>query len=219
MEALSNPYIENQQEHDDREQWLTSSRRHWQYLTVALLVVCALSVSGNLYQLRDIKVIPYVVQTDLTGQVVTVGPMARDDDPHPEDKIIRAHLAAFVRNARTITTDRILMKRMIQQAYAVARGEAVNYLNTTYQAQEPFARAASETVQVSILSVLPQSPDSWHVRWQEDVRNPQGMVLRKEQYEGIFTTTIRPDEVDMKSVWLNPKGIFITALQWTRSAA
>lgn len=216
--AQTNPYLSGRHLSDDRYAEVTASRRQWQYVSLATFVVAGLSLAGNLYQMRQVKVVPYVIQTDVTGQVVTVGPLARDDDPHPEDRVIRAHLAAFIRNSRTVTTDRVLLKRSLQWAYASARGKAVQYLNDFYRSQDPLLRAATESVAVTVLSVITLTDTSWQVRWKEEIRNPQGLKLREEIYEARLTTTIKPTEVTVETIWLNPSGIFVTDLDWTRSA-
>ena len=214
----TNPYLAGRRTSDDRYAEVAHSRRQWQYVSGATLLLAGLSLTGNLYQMRQVKVVPYVIQTDVTGQVVTVGPLARDDDPQPEDRIIRAHLAAFIRNSRTVTADRVLLKRSLQWTYAIARGKAVTYLNDFYHGNDPFHRAATESVAVTVLSVVTLSETSWQVRWKEEIRNPQGLKLRDEIYEARVTTTIKPDEVTVDTIWLNPQGIFVTDLDWTRSA-
>ena len=50
----------------------------------------------------------------------------------------RYQLAAFIRGARQVMTDRIAMKKGLEQVYAYARGPARTYLDDYYRANNPF---------------------------------------------------------------------------------
>src|SRR5439155_1071661 len=115
------------------------------------------------------KTVPYVVEVDALGAAVAVAPAQGAGRP-TDERIVRYQLAAFVRGARTVMTDRAAMKRGLEQIYAYARGPARTFLDEHYRANNPFDIAKTCTVTPAVLSLLPLSDRSWQVRWSEEQR-------------------------------------------------
>ena len=99
-------------------------------------------------------------------------------------------------------------------AYHFVAGGAIGQLNDYAKANDPFANAGTQAVNVEIVSVLPRSPNTYQVQWRETTFNAGASGLT-ENWTGIFTTKVNPpkNEAELRA---NPLGIYITAFQWSR---
>src|SRR2546422_4932427 len=118
-----NPYVEARREWNDRYLDLVRARRWWQLAAAAELVLVVLVAAAFVALSLQHKTVPYVVEVDALGAAVAVAPAQAAGRP-TDERIVRYQLAAFVRGARTVMTDRAAMKRGLEQIYAYARGPA-----------------------------------------------------------------------------------------------
>src|SRR5690606_15360419 len=101
------------------------------------------------------KTVPYVVQVDKLG---TVLPVARADQAARADStVIRATLASWIANTRTVYVDAAAEQRNILAAYALIdqNSPAFQVVNEHMRDNDPFRRAQRESVSVEVESVLP----------------------------------------------------------------
>ena len=85
----------------------------------------------------------------------------------------------------------------------------------------PFRRAAKETVSTEIVSVIPQTPDTWQVDWIETVRDRQG-ILKGQPYRmralvTVYTVPATPQTTE-EQVRNNPLGIYVRDFSWSRQS-
>src|SRR5436309_15182032 len=118
-----NPYVEARQEWNDRYLDLVRARRWWQLAAVAELAVVGVLSAGLVALSLQHKTVPYVVEVDALGAAVAVKPAEAGGHP-TDERIVRYQLAAFVRGARAVMTDRAAMKRSFEQVYAFTQGQA-----------------------------------------------------------------------------------------------
>ena len=93
-------------------------------------------------------------------------------------------------------------------------GPAIGQLNAFAKANDPFANAGTQAVNVEIVSVLPRSPHTYQVQWRETQFNA-GTSSATEAWTGLFTTKVvaPKNEAELRA---NPLGIYITEFQWSR---
>jgi type IV secretion system protein VirB5 len=78
-----------------------------------------------------------------------------------------------------------------------------------YNANNPVMTGETETVSVTVNSVLSMSAETWQAEWTEERYTLGGDRLSEKRYRGIFTAAVvTPDA--MREVLQNPLGIFIT---------
>jgi type IV secretion system protein VirB5 len=209
-----NPYVEARREWNDRYLDLVRARRWWQVAAVAELALVA-AVSGGLVALSlQHKTVPYVVEVDALGTAVAVKPADAAGRP-TDERIVRYQLAAFVRGARAVMTDRAAMKRSFEQVYAYARGPARIFLDEHYRANNPFETAKTYTVAPAVTSLLQVSGRSWQARWSEEQRGLDGSLLGRSNWEGVLTVEIAPP-TSTDAVQANPFGLYVTEIRWTK---
>jgi type IV secretion system protein TrbF len=210
----SNPSVEARREWNDRYLDLVRARRWWQITAVAELVLMGV-LSGGLVALSlQHKTVPDVVDVDALGAATAVKPA--DAAPRPtDDRIMRYQLVAFIRGARTVMTERAAMKRTLDQVYAYARGPARAFLDDHYRANNPFEVAKTYTVLPAVTSLLQLSDRSWQVRWSEEQRGLDGVLLGRSQWEAVLSVeTVPPTKAD--AIQANPFGLYVTEIRWTK---
>jgi type IV secretory pathway TrbF-like protein len=67
----------------------------------------------------------------------------------------------------------------------------------------------------TVTSLLRLSPASWQVRWTEEQRGLDGLLLGKSQWEGVVTTQITPP-TSADTIQANPLGLYVIDLRWTK---
>jgi type IV secretion system protein VirB5 len=209
-----NPYVEARREWNDRYLDLVHARRWWQLAAFAeLALVGGLGASLAALSLQH-KTVPYVVEVDALGAALAVKPVEAAGRP-TDERIVRYQLAAFIRGARAVITDRAAMKRGLDQVYAYARGSARSFLDDHYRANNPFDIAKTYTVLPAVISLLQVSERSWQVRWSEEHRGLDGTVLAKSTWEAVLAVEIVPPTTP-ESIQVNPFGLYVTEIRWTK---
>ncbi len=209
-----NPYVEARREWNDRYLDLVRARRWWQVAAVAELGLLGLLGGGLVALSLQHKTVPYVVEVDALGAATAIKSVDAAGRP-TDDRIVRYQLAAFIRGARTVMTDRAAMKRALDQVYAYARGPARTFLDDHYRANNPFEVAKTYTVSPAVTSLLQVSERSWQVRWDEEQRGLDGTLLGRRHWEAVLTVeTVPPTTAD--AIQVNPFGLYVTEIRWTK---
>ena len=201
---------------------MAASRNMWQILAILSLMITLAAVGGIIHIGSQSKFIPYVVQIDHLGEAIAV---ARADMAAPADpRVIHASVASFINDLRMVTPDIALQRRAIFRAYAMlssedpATAKTNVWLNGT-DTSSPFKRAANETVNIEIVSVIPQSPETWQVIWRESVYDRQGhpkeppFIMRALLTIYSIDSTANTTEEQIRN---NPLGIYVRDYSWAK---
>jgi type IV secretion system protein TrbF len=210
-----NPYVEARREWNERYGDYIQQTYHWRLTAVVCAVVALISVSGIVYIGGRSKVVPYVVEVDKLGQTAAV---ARADQSAVVDpKVVRASLARFIADWRTVTVDRVAQKEAIDRLYAMLPNGSValGKINEYFRAHNPFVIAGSRSVAVAITNLLPISDETWQIEWQEVTRDSRGDVQYSVRLKASLIVGITPP-TDESLILLNPLGVYITDLNWSQ---
>jgi type IV secretion system protein VirB5 len=77
-----------------------------------------------------------------------------------------------------------------------------------YAANNPVQIGESETISVTVNSVLSMSDETWQAEWTENRHTVGGDKVSAKHYRGIFSVVTATPRT-MREVLLNPLGIFI----------
>lgn len=211
-DAPVTPYQKAAQVWDERIGSARVQARNWRFMAFACLALSVGLAGGVMWQGAQSRITPYVIEVDKLGSVQTVGPAVQDYEP--ADSQIAFHLAAFVKNVRSISTDPIVVRENWLRAYDYATDRAANTLNDYARENDPFASIGEKSVSVEITSVVRASDNSFQVKWTE-TSYINGAIASTERYTGILSVVLqRPRNVEV--LRKNPLGIYVHALDWAR---
>ena len=218
----NNPYLNARRAWNVHTAGLMKSLQVWQLVGLGSLLIALAAVGGLIAIGSQSKFIPYIVQVDKLGETLAVS--RADQAQVLDERIVHAALASFIQDLRVVTPDVALQRKAIFRTYALlSSGDpATHKANQWYNAvaeNNPFKRAETSTVNAEIVSVLPQSSETWQVDWLEKVYDRQGQpveapyqmraLIRIYQKPATQTTT----EEEIRN---NPLGIYVQDFSWSR---
>ena|SRR5487761_140830 len=216
----ANPYVEARREWDERYGDLVLGKRNWQIAAGGLLVVTLILASGLVWLATRSRFIPYVVEVDKLGYSLTVPqPLTTTSVPDVTTRMQRYEVAAFIRNARAVSTDPQVEHQMLNSVLAHARGAADRFLDDYFHSDgfshNPFKIAEKQTVSVQIDSILQLSPQSYQVRWTEEQHDLNGVAFGvPTHWEAVLQTQIISPTSE-EAILNNPLGFYVTQITWT----
>ncbi len=219
--ADGNPFLAARTEFMNAFGDLAKGKRNWQLTAYALMGLLALVTLADVRLAASSRIVPYVVQVDRLGQVVTVGPA--EDLKQPDQRLLASELARFLRAIRTIlpATAAAGQAEMLRRGYAFVGPAASSFLNDYFAQPEhdPRLLGLRLTRQVDVASVLrvPNS-DVWRLQWTETERSTQaGGLTRTVAWESYLTVQLIPPTTPER-LQDNPLGLSITSVSWTQVA-
>jgi type IV secretory pathway TrbF-like protein len=216
----ANLYVEARREWDERYADLVLGKRNWQIAAGGLLLVSLILASGMVWLISRSRYVPYVVEVDKLGYALTVPqPLTPASVPDVTGKMERYEIAAFIRDARSVSSDPQVEHQMLNSLLAHARGAADRFLDAYYHSDDfthnPFKLSEKQTVSIQIDSILQLSPSSYQVRWTEQPRDLNGIVIGPPtHWEAALQTQIVPPASD-DAIVSNPLGFYVTQISWT----
>jgi type IV secretion system protein VirB5 len=221
--ATENPYLNAQRTWNSHVGSLVASRTVWQMIGIISLLIVLSSVGGMIYIGSQSKFIPYVVEVDKLGEAVAAGPVARASKV--DERIVRVAVSDFITNARLVTPDIALQRKAVLQVYSMLNGgtpasnKMTAFLNGNPD-MNPFKRAATQTVNADIVSIIPQTANTWQVDWTETVRERKSGATVGQPYRmrALVTVTVRPElaGASEEQMRMNPLGIYVSDYAWSK---
>ena len=217
-----NPFLAARHEFMNAFGDLARGKRNWQLIAYALAGLLALLAIADLRLAASSRVVPYVVQVDRLGQVLTVGPA--ENLKQPDQRLVASELARFIRSIRTVLPAAAAAgeAEMLRRGYASVAPEAAAFLNDYFAnpVNDPRVLGLRLTRQVDVTGVLrvPNS-DVWRLQWTETERSTQpGGLTRTAAWEGYVTVRLVPPRT-VEAVQDNPLGLAVTSVNWTQVGA
>lgn len=216
-----NPFLSTRRTWNDYLAAQVASRKLWQVMTCFSLLIALIAVFGCVYNSTKSKFIPYVIEVDKLGHVAAAsGPLEISTFKNP--RVIRATLADFIEEARTVTPDVSIQKKNILRLYNKinnsdpATVKMNDWLNGDPE-KNPFKRAETEMVNVEITSILAQSDTTYQIEWDESIRTRTGTLKSKAHWKALITIYIVDSrEFTEEMIRSNPAGIYVENFSWTK---
>jgi len=209
--ALETPYLSARREWNERYGDYIARARSWRWAAFGAIAVALALAIGVVWQGAQSKVVPYVVEVDKLGDAVAV---ARADRATSADvRVIKAQLAAWIVDVRSVSSDPLAQKAALARSYAMTAATATLFLNDYYRQHSPFSQ--NRTVAVSVDAVLPISTQTYQIQWSEDGRDLQGRALATTHWLASVTVAFDPP-TDERGVLSNPLGLYVTGISWTQ---
>lgn len=217
-----NPYLDARRTMNSQSAANAANRQMLQVFGILALLIALAAVGGVIHIGSQSKFIPYVIAVDKLGQSAAVGPA---DRAAPADqRVIHASVASFIFDLRLVSPDVALQRKAVYRVYSMLSGndpataKANEWLNGTAESS-PFKRAENETVSIEIVTVIPQTPDTWQVDWVETVRDRQGIVkgaaFRMRALVTVYSVPPTTNTTE-EQVRNNPIGIQVRDFSWSK---
>ena len=210
--APATPYQKAGQLWDERIGSARVQARSWRLAAFAALALAGGFAAALAWQSQQSRVVPYVVEVDRLGEARAVAPV--EAGYRPTDPQIAWHLARFVRNVRSISTDPVLVREQWLAAYDFATKRGAVVLGEYARSADPFARIGERSVSVQVTSVVRASPTSFQVKWLERTYE-RGSLVSARHWTGLLTLVVRPP-ADAETLRRNPLGIYVDAIDWAQ---
>ena len=209
-----NPYLAARQEWTERYGSYVRAASAWRLVGIVSLSLATLSTGYALYQSTEVKLVPYIVEVDKLGSAVNAGFPAQIEYADP--RVVRASLAAFVTNFRSVTPDAVVQKQYIDRTYALLRTSdpATEKVNNWFRSSSPFDKAKTATVAIEVNNVVPLSAQSFQIDWTEYERDRKGKEVATRRFRGIANVVLIPPQ-DESVIRLNPIGLYLKDFDWT----
>ncbi|PZR94721.1 MAG: conjugal transfer protein TrbF [Stutzerimonas stutzeri] len=213
-DAPDNPYIAARQEWTERYGSYVKAAAAWRIVGVTSLALALVSTSYALYQSTQVKLVPYLVEVDKLGSAVNAGFPAQIEYADP--RVVRAVLAGFVTNFRSVTPDAVVQKQYIDRVYAMLRttDPATEKVNGWFRSASPFEKAKTATVSIEVNNVVPLSTQSFQIDWTEFERDRKGKEVATRRFRAVATVVLIPPQ-DEAVIRLNPIGLYLKDFDWT----
>jgi type IV secretion system protein TrbF len=212
-------YAEARREYQDRYANLAAGKRNAQLTSAALMALLALSLALNLVQVHQVKRLPYLVQQDPSGAIVTMVPQLSPSSQVIDlQRIELGVVAQFIRFSRTALSDFAGEDTLLLWVKAHAAGPANKFLGAYYEdgIHNPHLVARKHSVAVTISSIVPIGPHSWQVRFVEQYRDRNGLVIDDEP-DSHWVALVHTETSAQPGEDINcPEGVKVVGLQWAR---
>ena len=215
-----NPYLTARRSWNEHVGSVVSAKQTWQVVGILSLLIAMVSVGGLIHIASQSQFIPYVIEVDRHGQAIAAGPVSATTRVDP--RVIHATVAEFISDARLVTPDVSLQRKAVFRTYAKllpqdpATAKMNEWLNGVAE-NSPFARAETEVVSIEIKSVIPQSPDSWQVDWQETTRDRQGVIkaapTTMRALVTVYVAEASKNQTEQQ-IRNNPLSIYVRDFSW-----
>lgn len=209
-----NPYLAARLEWSERYGSYVKAARAWRMVGATSLALALVSTSYALYQSTQVRLVPYIVEVDKLGSAATAGFPAQIEYADP--RVVRAALAGFVTNFRSVTPDAVVQKQYIDRVYAMLRttDPATEKVNGWFRSASPFDKARTATTSVEVNTVVPLSTRSFQIDWTEFERDRKGKEIATRRFRGVATVVLIPPQ-DEAVIRLNPIGLYLKDFDWT----
>ncbi len=213
---LRTPFLNYDGKQDDRYMNLAVAQHNWQVAWRITAAILAITVACNGYYIMSNKFVPYVVEVDKLGHIVSVG-VANRAHPIDDKRVLRAQMIEWVEYARLIVSDHTAQKRFMEWVYAHVQDNsaAKQALDRFVHERKPFTTAANHTIDAHVTLALPVSDHTYQVEWTETLHALNEDAIGEERWKGIFTFQIVPLDTE-EAIRVNGAGFFITQFTWSK---
>jgi type IV secretory pathway TrbF-like protein len=213
--AARDTYLAARAEWNERYGSYIQAARSWRSAFFLAMIIAVVSLGGVVYIGTQSRLVPYIVEVNQLGDALAAE--RADVASTPDTRLIRAQLARWINDVRTIYLDASAERYIITEAYGMVDRQSVAYgdLNNFYRTNDPFTRAQNETVNVHITSVLPISENTWRIEWDEQNNDRDGSMAATSHWQATVTIVLHPP-TDSETVLVNPTGLYVQSFSWAR---
>jgi type IV secretion system protein TrbF len=206
------PYQKAAQVWDERIGSARVQAKNWRLVALASLGLLIAQGAAMVWQMRQNRIVPYVVEVSQAGEVRAVGSALANW--HPTDAQIAHTLGRFIQQTRSLSSDAIVVRQNWLGAYDLVTSKAAASLNAYAATNDPFKNVGKRTVTVDIISVVRAGPESFELRWRESSYD-QGRWICEAHYTAILGIKLQTPTTE-DAIRKNPLGLYVDTLNWSK---
>lgn len=211
--VIENHYVAGRKAWSEMFGSFIQERNLWRIVAIIIGVVAILLAIGNIMQLKQNKVVPYVVEVDRAGRV-SGGLMAKKLETTQE--IIQYSLAQYISAWRTVTADIALQEKYVHQSSFMSIGAAKKILGQWYGKNNPYITSEQKLVEVRIQALpLYISGETWLVEWLEIERSHKGVERSREAFQANLVIKRKVPETQ-EEIICNANGIYVSEISYSK---
>ena len=206
------PYQKAAQVWDERIGSARVQARNWRIAALLSLLLSIILTAGLIWRSSMSIVTPYVIEITDDGAARAVAPAMAGYEP--TDAQIAYHLAAFIKNVRSISIDPVIVRQNWLKAYDYTTDRAALTLNEYARVNDPFADIGRRSVAVDVTSVVRSSDDSFEIRWRQNTFE-NGQAAGSENFTASLKIIISTP-TDAETLHKNPLGVYVHGVNWSK---
>jgi len=211
----STPYQRAAQVWDERMGLSLAHARNWRRIAFANLALATFLGAGWWVQSQQAVVKPFVVEVTSWGQTQRITSL--DGRYEPTEAQVGYALSDWIRSVRSKSIDPIVIRQNWLKAYDLVTPKAASFLNAWAQANDPFAEAGREAINVEVLNVVRRTERTYDLQWRE-TRFVNGQQAAQARWRALITIKLQPPKTEAE-LMKNPLGIRIEDVSWTPDAS
>ncbi|MCO5128938.1 MAG: conjugal transfer protein TrbF [Xanthobacteraceae bacterium] len=206
------PYLKAAQVWDERIGSARVQAKNWRLMAFGSLALAGGFAAALVWQSTQGTVVPWVVQVDKFGEAQAIASAIADYKP--TDPQIAWHLARFIEQVRSISSDPVILRQNWLRAYDYTTDRGAIALNDYARGNDPFTKVGKQQISVEISSVIRASPESFRIAWLER-HYENGQLSGTERWTAILSVVIQQPRTADK-LRANPLGVFVNAINWSK---
>jgi type IV secretory pathway TrbF-like protein len=203
-----NPYLWAQRLWDYQIMKSYNTLKKWQALAIVSMTLLTFAVIFSFYYITQPKLVPYVVTVTPDGEVSYKGVIS-NQKLTVTDSVVRNYLLRFLRDIRTVSSDVVILKQYLSDAYFISSADCQRQLTQLIQTSQPFEfLKAKKRRDIRITEFGKIAEATWRCEWIEEIREA-GVLTDKIVMSGTFTYVTSFPETEIQAEQ-NPFGLYFS---------
>lgn len=213
-----NVYDDNRKAYSSVLESAASNTRGWKLATFIMGAITLTAVVGVIIIGSQSKIKPVVIEIDGYGTPMRLYQINEATNTS-DSRIAKATIAQTITAIRSVSVDAGMQKRRMDNIIHFFEKSQPGFNRVqeyvTNPKTNPFKRAKTELVAIQVHSVIKLTDVTWQVEWTERIRDRTGLPLDKNKYKATVTIGYA-DEISDETIYINPTGLLIKDLVWSK---
>lgn len=208
-----NRYEQGRKEYLDTHMNMAIALHSWKLIAFGSMAVTFVSIIMVFYLTTRSSLIPYVIETDETGNAKGIN-IATQKIYDVTEANKEYHLREFLKRFRNLSNDVYVVNNFFQtNSYFLTSAARKKYEKVIREEKIPqlFKEGYTRQIEISSVNKLASNSttvSSYQVRWKEITFGENGDIAKEKRYSGVFTLEIEPPKT-VEALRANPLGIKI----------
>lgn len=214
-QVSKNPYLQSRVLWNDMYGDLQTRVQNCYKIIMILSIVIVVSIIGMISIASSVRVrsVPFIVRD---GEAISLAGQTTTSTKQLKPVLASYFAKTFIRAARSVSADGDVNANHRITAYSFLTAGSIDVLKDFYSKNDPDVIAQRHVKDISIESVLRESPHTLEIRWQERLRGVRsGALILKKNYIGQLTYQYGNVSQNTAILKNNPMGFQITHLAWS----